>query len=143
MDAYGVSMTNLSHRRLSSSGFTLIELMVVVVLVAIVAVVAVPSYRASVKKTYRRSAQATLMQEMQLQQQYLADQRTYAANNTALNFSPSPDIGSMYNFTYSNVSNGPPPTVTAVATPKSGSGQSGDVTLSIDNLGNKSPSGYW
>ncbi|EAQ95821.2 type IV pilin protein [Congregibacter litoralis] len=48
-----------------SSGFTLIELMIVVVIVAILAAVALPSYQNSVMKTWRSKAQGCLTEMAQ------------------------------------------------------------------------------
>ena len=48
--------------RLSNSGFTLIELMIVVAIVAILVSVAYPSYHDSIRQARRASAQADLIQ---------------------------------------------------------------------------------
>ena len=42
----------MSHKRKSQSGFTMIEIMVVVVIVAILAVIALPTYLDYVKSSY-------------------------------------------------------------------------------------------
>ncbi len=64
--------------RKSSSGFTLIELMVVVVIVAVLTLVAYPAYQSFVVKANRAEAKSYLMDVAQMQQLYFNDSRTYA-----------------------------------------------------------------
>ncbi len=61
------------------SGFTLIELMIVVAVVAIIAAVAIPSYQESSNKSKRRDAQAALSGLASAMERY------YTQNNTYLN----------------------------------------------------------
>lgn len=125
-------------------GFTLIELVVVMLIAAIIASIAVPSYLDNVRKTNRRAAQAALMEVVQLQQQFLADERSYASQiGTAagqLRYSPPDTIANRYTLSLT-ASDGPPPTFTATATPVAGSTQDGETALTIDNIGTKT--GPW
>jgi type IV pilus assembly protein PilE len=52
------------------SGFTLLELMIVLVIVGILASIAIPSYRDSIRKGNRRAAQAVLMDIANRERQY-------------------------------------------------------------------------
>lgn len=123
-------------------GFTLIELIVVVLIAAIIAVIAVPSYLSSVKKSNRRAAQAALMDGVQREQQYLADQREYG-DATAIQFVTPTELSGLYTFTFVPDNTAVPPTFTGSAVPKAGGTMANDVTLTITNLGVKGPSGYW
>lgn len=123
-------------------GFTLVELMVVLAVLGILAAIAYPSYDEHLKKGRRAAAQAHLMEIAQQEQQYLLDARSYADNLAALSVSTPSDVSAYYDIEVS-ASSGPPPTFTITATPKSGSAQGSDVTLTIDNTGKKLPAGKW
>ncbi len=77
------------------SGFTLIELMIVVAIVAILASVAYPAYTDSIVKGKRAEGRAALTELMQQQERYLTQNNCYlafttAANGTATAVGPSP-----------------------------------------------------
>jgi len=64
-------------RRKYQSGFTLIELMIVVVIVGILAAIAFPSYDAYVKRSYRAEGQAFLNDVAARQERYFAQTNSY------------------------------------------------------------------
>lgn len=70
--------------RLRQSGFTLIEMMIVVVVIAILTAVAYPSYTSYVIRGNRAAAQAFMFSVSNKQQQYLLDARYFAGGATAL-----------------------------------------------------------
>jgi type IV pilus assembly protein PilE len=132
------------------SGFTLIELMITVVVVSILAAIAFPSYAMFMKKSRRGDAEATLMDIAQREQQYLLDTRTFAPTVVALNTTVPADVSAYYGIQICQTSvtcpaapGGAPPTFVIVATPKAGSPQAGDYTLTLDNTGVKSPASVW
>ncbi len=59
------------------SGFTLIEIMVVMVIAGLLAVIAYPSYQFAIRKAKRTEGQTTLMQLMQQQERYYSQNTTY------------------------------------------------------------------
>ena len=73
-------------RHQKMSGFTLIELMIVVVIIAILASVAYPSYTEYVVRSHRQAAKNMLYQIADRQEQFFLDNRAYAANLTALGY---------------------------------------------------------
>lgn len=67
-----------ASRRLAS-GFTLIELMIVVAIIAILAAIAYPSYAEAVRKGRRAEARTALLQLMQQQERFMTQNNTYQA----------------------------------------------------------------
>lgn len=65
---------------MKQSGFTLIELMIVVAIVGILAAIAYPSYQSYVERTGRADGQAKLMEIMQAQERFYSQNQTYTAN---------------------------------------------------------------
>lgn len=124
------------------NGFTLIELLIVITLIGILSAIAYPSYQNSLMKGRRGSAQAFLMDVMQREQQYLLDNRSYTDSLTTLGLSVPADVSGDYNVTLV-IAAGPPPTVTATATPITGGRQVSDGALTINNAGNKTPATKW
>ena len=137
-----VSNTRRASYR-SACGFTLVELMVTVAIVAILFSIAVPSYSLYMKRSRRGEAEGALMDIAQREQTYLLDQRAYAVGAGAvatLTTLPA-DVNAYYTVTIN-------PGATAVsfiatATPKAGTAQAGDPTLTIDNTGAKTPTNVW
>lgn len=123
-------------------GFTLMELMIVLAVIGILSAIAYPNYQDFLKKGRRAAAQSHLMEIALQQQQYLLDARTYAPDLATLNLATPADVASFYQITIT-ATEGPPPGFTITATPKSGSVQASDVTLSIDQTGKKLPVGSW
>lgn len=75
-------------RKAAASGFTLIELMVVVAVVAILASIAVPSYQEQIRKSRRAQAKADLVEYMQMAERRFTVDNSYA--NFALPSTPMP-----------------------------------------------------
>lgn len=124
------------------SGFTLIELMIVVAVIGILAAIAYPSYQNSIIKGNRANAQAFLMEVAQRQQQYLLDNRAYSGTLSALGMTAPGDVTRYY--TISVTANaGPPPSFTLTAAPVTGSRQASDGNLTINQAGQKTPADKW
>jgi type IV pilus assembly protein PilE len=123
-------------------GFTLLELMIVVAVIGILASIALPNYQEYLKKARRSAAQSHMMDIAQRQQQYLVDARSYATTLSALSVDTPADVSTYYAVEL-EASDGPPPSFTVTATPKSGTPQAGDATLTIDNAGAKTPADKW
>ncbi|MCB1690880.1 MAG: type IV pilin protein [Halioglobus sp.] len=127
----------VSVREKPTSGFTLIELMMVIVIVAVLTMIAYPAYQSFTVKANRAEAQSYLMDVAQKQQLYFNDTRTYAADEAELNVTTPERVASNYVVTF-DITTMPLPAVFAIiATPKSGTRQDGDGVLSIQNTGEK------
>ncbi len=123
------------------SGFTLIEIMIVVLIVAILATVALPAYQDSVRKGRRASAQGFLLDVAQREQQYFIDGRTFTSTLSDMGISVPDDVAKYYTVTV-ELEAGPPPDFTVIATPKSGP-QYEDGKLSINRAGQREPADKW
>lgn len=124
------------------TGFTLLELMIVVVVIGILAAIAYPNYQEFVRRGHRSAAQSHLMDIAQRQQQYFTDARSYASTVGDLNMTTPAKVSKFYTIAIV-VDPGPPPSYTLTATPIAGSIQAPDGALSLDNTGNKTPSSKW
>lgn len=125
-------------------GYTLVELLVTMAIVAILAALVYPSYSAYLVRSNRANAQSYLMDLANRQHQYLLDKRSYADSLTSLNAPAVPaDVSQYYVITspFSPASTASSFTVKAV--PVATGPQRNDGTLSIDQDGNRLPSGKW
>lgn len=98
-------------------GFTLIELMITVAIVAILAAVAYPSYTSYIVRSNRAAAQGFMLEVSNLQQRYLLDSRSYAADMTALNATPPSNVDKNYKVVTAPKSGTTLPGFTVTATP--------------------------
>ncbi len=76
-----------------NSGFTLIELAIVIAILAILAAVAIPAYQSYVRKGKRADAQALLQAASIAQEKYRLNNPTYSSATTDLS-PPCPTSGS-------------------------------------------------
>ena len=74
----------------SNSGFTLIEVMIVVAIVAIILTVALPAYFDQIRKTKRSLAKSELMSIMARQEQFFVNNKRYATSMTDLGYAANP-----------------------------------------------------
>lgn len=131
-----------------SSGFTLIELMVVVVIVAILTTLAYPSYKNYVIRSNRSAAQSQLLDLANREQQYILAQRSYTTTigTGGLSVTIDNDVSKFYTVSISLDcdADGTADTVPCFrisAEPITTSMQKDDGTLVVDSSGNKTRAG--
>ncbi len=120
------------------SGFTLIELMIVVAVIGILASIAYPSYTEYVRKAHRSDAAQHMMSLTQINQQRFLDTRAYTDDKEALLPTPS-SISSRYNITITVIA-GPPPSFSISAAPTGAQASDSCGTLTITSSGAKTSS---
>ena len=114
------------------SGFTLLELMIVVVVISILAAIAVPSYNQYVIRGKLTDAFSALASAQSSAEQFWSNNRTYVGFNASNGFPQNST-----NFTY-NLSNQTASTYTITAT---GQGTLSGFRFTIDQNGNKATPG--
>ena len=119
------------------SGFTLLELMIVLVIVGILASIAIPSYRDSIRKGNRRAAQAVIMYIANRERQYFMANRTFA-DEGALNYTLPAEVAGKYTFTITP-DDGPPPTFTIDFTAVGSQAADGDLSLTSEGVKGPTP----
>ena len=126
-----------------SRGFTLIEVMIVLAIIGILSAIVYPSYTNYVMRAKRSAAQQFMLDISSREQQYLLDARLYTATlgTGGLNMTVSTDISPNYTFAIAVDNVAAPPTFTITAT-AIGS-QLTDGNLTLDSLGQKTPSSKW
>jgi type IV pilus assembly protein PilE len=128
------------------TGFTLIELMIVVAVIGLIAMVAIPSYNSQTQKARRSDAQQLMLDIANKQQQYLMDARQYTTSPATLSItkdgwtcSAANCTNSFYTVTVVANNAATPPTYTITATATGNQVSDGNMTL--NNLGAKTLAG--
>jgi type IV pilus assembly protein PilE len=133
----------------SESGFTLIELMIVVAIVAILATIAYPSYVNYIYRTRRSDGQELLMRIAAAEERYYTNFNTYTADIVGpapggLGMQNANSVSGYYAATVSVTAATATTSASYVATAAPQGVQAGDVscpTLSVDNNLYKLPVG--
>ncbi|HET9384888.1 MAG TPA: type IV pilin protein [Gemmatimonadales bacterium] len=126
-----------------ASGFTLIELMIVVAIVGIVAMIAIPSYDKYVIRSKRAVAKQFMLAVASKQEQVLLDARQYATvigsdtdpSTINLDLTPPAELNNLYTFSFDPACGTPCNTYSIKATAVGA--QASDGWLKLDNLGQK------
>jgi type IV pilus assembly protein PilE len=107
-----------SMRAQAMSGFTLVELMIVVVVLTMLAAIAIPSYSNQIRKSRRSEAKSALLDLAGREERYMATNGTYTSTPSNLGYSSFSGIGSgYYDIAITNVTAPTAPTATKAGIP--------------------------
>lgn len=125
------------------SGFSLLELMIVVVIVAILAAIAVPSYRNFVLESTRSEGTAELLRVMDMQERFYTNQfpPSYTVTLTRLGFASDPVATENGNYSVAAAACGDGITSCVQLTATAQGAQASDGNLTLDSVGNKTRDG--
>ena len=128
-----------------ASGFTLVELMVVVGIIGILAAIAYPAYMQYVLKSHRAEAKALLTKTAQFMERYFTTNGTYSGGGLLSSVSPEGATGSAikYNISFSAGPSATAFTVRAVPAGAQASDSCGTLTLSYTGAQTAATSGCW
>ena len=130
-------MKRRCQRYQAASGFTLIELVVVMAIAAILAAVAIPNYSEYVMRSHRSAVQSFISDVASRQSQFFLDRRSFAATVAALNMAAPPaDVTARYTVAIAVVA-GPPAGFQVSATPIGTQATDRCGLLTIDQAGNR------
>ncbi len=147
----GLYMQPVGHP--TQSGFTLIELMVVIAVIGIIAAIAIPSYSGQVRKSRRADALQHMQQIVLAQERFRAENPGYTADWARLGGDPDTiqpnGIGAWYDWpdvTVDNTANPRTFSVTATAVADQSSDKATGTscaTIAVNQAGTRSPAVCW
>jgi type IV pilus assembly protein PilE len=116
------------------SGFTLVELVIVMAIVAILAAVAFPAYQEHVRKSNRAAAQSEMMDIANRQQQFFLANRSYADSLEGLSYALPDEVSARYDPAIVVDNGATPPTFAITFTAKDSQASDGDLTLDSEGV---------
>ncbi len=118
----------MKHKK--TTGFTLIELMVVVAIVGILAAIAIPSYQKFILRGHRAAAQAQMLYIANLEQQYILSNRVYAGGTGSdMGYALPSEVASRYGYSIALGDADAPPSFIITFDPSGAQDSDGNLVL--------------
>ena len=128
--------SNLYLNKYVKSGFTLIELMIVVAIVAILSMVAYPAYKKQILKGHRVDAKSAVLEAAAREEKFFATNNRYSALATDLNYATLNVVSNGQQVVYVlNIATPTTTTYTITAVPSGDQQNDACYTYKIDNFG--------
>ena len=130
------------------TGFTVIELMIVVVIVGILLSISIPAYLGSVQRSHRTDAHSSLLDIAARQERFVAQRNTYTtaiAAATGLNMGSANSADGYYTLAVSNAPCGNIANCYTITATGAGSqaNDTGCTSITYNSAGTKSPAACW
>ena len=131
-----------------ATGFSLIELMIVVVIVGILLAISLPAYQGYVLRSHRTDAHGSLLDIAARQERFVAQRNTYTtaiAANTGLNMGSANSADGYYTLAISTAPCGSIAncyTITATAAGNQAN-DTGCTAITYNSAGTKAPAACW
>ena len=123
------------------SGFTLVEILVVIAIVAILVALALPSYQDSVRKSRRVDAQGDLMEFANTAERIFTQTNSYVSTDADTNGKPDEVIADTDFYTYTFSAGPTASTWTVQAAPKTGQDADPCGTMGLAHTGQRTKTG--
>ncbi|MHB1543708.1 MAG: type IV pilin protein [Gammaproteobacteria bacterium] len=123
------------------SGFSLIELLVVMAIAGILLVIAVPAYQQYMLDAHRTDATKTLLEVSNAESEYYTSNNVYAGNLTSLGY-PADTVTSANGYYAVTATSSSPQTYTLTATPEGAQTRDTNcASFTLNSLGQKGVTG--
>ena len=118
------------------SGFSLLEIIIVIAIVGILVTIAYPSYEQEMKRVHAAAAKQYLLEVSSLQSVFISENHHYASTLDELDTAPRSEVSDYYSIAITQLDDQSRPTIyTVQATAKTNSGQLSQRTLTLNHLG--------